>query len=954
MATAKPGLDLDSGIHVVVTPSQSSYFAGEPFSVTIVITNTRSPQFIPSRSVSQTHKRGAHSISSAPLARPPTSPGTPRTAVSQLSAIKTPGGAKLVRRGFVGHGRAPSGAEDLPQFLEQSRKRLLMKSLSVSIPPDELEAALGDHNTNGKIDTEIRSPIPAQDPSPPLGRTPVLAMSPAHPHARKNSVLDLNQIHLQDMPQGPVSPFPSTPTASSSAFSLSLDPIAETAQSPIPPQTPYGPSPDLSSTHFAKPELSEAQRNNNPYGPRPPFPHSQSQSHLPKPQRRPSQLGLGRGIPSSLTNPASPSLSLARTSTTIAPNAEIILYSYAQLSGSLSIVPLPGSSSSQTPAENTRMLNGLRASLLRKPVMGGGSMDITSSFGNGSFSRRPRTHTRSPSLGSGLLSLLSPSSLVSLSPNTQAWSPAHRRSLTPSLLSPSSSSMGGGVGLGLGLGGAALGEEWIDAETPLPVFEVQPTMLAVDLTLGPGESRSYTYTLKLPANLPPTFRGRILRFSYELSVGVCRAGTLPAPQHMGSGANSSSKVMKVPIRVYNNVAVGRIPRPYDLMWPVAKRRDPVPLAKVLEIVGDSLHTKPDTSQSLVASPSISLPLADSYTELQQYARRLLASLPQPETNGLSAKADVVQVLSPPRNELELEREREDEGGLTGCREAVEILTRNPKKVSYDVNKDGVKVAVLTFTKSAYRLGETVLGVVELNERGSRARVLKLSAMLEAHESLPSCIALATNPRHLRRVHAEHHSSFVPSMLRTTFALDIPPDASPAFQVEVGKDDLNGRSTPGGLEWKVRLCLLVSVASSVAKTGEGDEVKMKHLVRDGPKGEWGSSWKASPSIAPMEYPDPQRIQQQGQLQLPAGTTPGGTMQAWAAYFASFVGPVDPSYHDGDEEGEEVLESEEDEEVDYGGGEEGWRELKVETVECEIPIKVWPGNTEFKAMEVVFDV
>lgn len=46
-------------------------------------------------------------------------------------------------------------------------------------------------------------------------------------------------------------------------------------------------------------------------------------------------------------------------------------------------------------------------------------------------------------------------------------------------------------------------------------------------------------------------------------------------------------------------------------------------------------------------------------------------------------------------------------------------------MSYDVNKDGVKVAVLTFTKSAYRLGEPVFGVVELNERTSRARVLKV-------------------------------------------------------------------------------------------------------------------------------------------------------------------------------------------------------------------------------------
>lgn len=46
-------------------------------------------------------------------------------------------------------------------------------------------------------------------------------------------------------------------------------------------------------------------------------------------------------------------------------------------------------------------------------------------------------------------------------------------------------------------------------------------------------------------------------------------------------------------------------------------------------------------------------------------------------------------------------------------------------VSFDVNKDGTKVAILTFTKSAYRLGETVLGVVELNARASRARVLKV-------------------------------------------------------------------------------------------------------------------------------------------------------------------------------------------------------------------------------------
>ena len=46
-------------------------------------------------------------------------------------------------------------------------------------------------------------------------------------------------------------------------------------------------------------------------------------------------------------------------------------------------------------------------------------------------------------------------------------------------------------------------------------------------------------------------------------------------------------------------------------------------------------------------------------------------------------------------------------------------------MSYDVTKDGVKVAVLTFPKAAYRVGETMLGVVEMNERTGRARVLQV-------------------------------------------------------------------------------------------------------------------------------------------------------------------------------------------------------------------------------------
>ena len=135
--------DADSPIRVVVTPSQSSYFAGEPFSITITFTNTRTPESIPLRS---THKRGAHSVSSAPLARPPTSPGTPRTSTPPPLRVNANGVGDrkigITRKGFIGKGSLlPKGAEELPDVLEQSRKRLLAKarSLSVTVSPHEVE-----------------------------------------------------------------------------------------------------------------------------------------------------------------------------------------------------------------------------------------------------------------------------------------------------------------------------------------------------------------------------------------------------------------------------------------------------------------------------------------------------------------------------------------------------------------------------------------------------------------------------------------------------------------------------------------------------------------------------------------------------------------------------------------------------------------------------------------------
>lgn len=168
-------------------------------------------------------------------------------------------------------------------------------------------------------------------------------------------------------------------------------------------------------------------------------------------------------------------------------------------------------------------------------------------------------------------------------------------------------------------------------------------------------------------------------------------------------------------------------------------------------------------------------------DVRAYARELLLSSSSPSSPPTSMKEKrergwTIDAYAHAQAQEDEGRERERVGSAAGaggvgvgvggainggCREAVELLTRNPKKgvcvcfrvhamfhcdfrtyeygltfyfpsslilstASYDVNKDGVRVAVLTFTKSAWRLGETILSVVEVNERRGRARVLQVS------------------------------------------------------------------------------------------------------------------------------------------------------------------------------------------------------------------------------------
>lgn len=57
----------------------------------------------------------------------------------------------------------------------------------------------------------------------------------------------------------------------------------------------------------------------------------------------------------------------------------------------------------------------------------------------------------------------------------------------------------------------------------LPILSTPQSLLFVDLRLEPGQSQSYSYSFRLPAGIPPSYRGKVVKFSYNIVIGLQRA-----------------------------------------------------------------------------------------------------------------------------------------------------------------------------------------------------------------------------------------------------------------------------------------------------------------------------------------------------------------------------------------------------------------------------------------------
>ncbi|KAL1405293.1 Golgi membrane exchange factor (Ric1p-Rgp1p) subunit [Vanrija albida] len=923
----------DPHLEVIVTPSASAFYAGETFSAVITLRNTRIPIHTAAPNVADTTDgvsatgldllSGAKAPSSTISLNSPASAVTPTIASPDLSS--SPGGS--IWRGE--HTRRSS----LNKHTRRSQSLALGKGV---ISPQEMVWALG-----GAGEPSSRSPEPADDtpPSPlppalPARRSPGIPVS--HPHARKISVAS---TAFMASPEPDMGRFATPPPTAGITDGDGAGPRSDVSAPPT-PQTPTIAVDDASAlAEVAGPSRNGSSRVSP--SPSPSLPDVAEEPHVPNRQRLRIVPPPPNGrVPSPTSSASDAGSDSAGRRPLSARRVHSRSPTYHEPGGLLSPPPQHPSARLRPPVQIgvTNVLWGytrlvarfapshqhippdpllpLRAKLLHQPI---GSGSLTSSDAS-----RPAGSRWTLNFGTGTIG--------------QATQP----SLTGSLF---------GLAKGLVLGGAggSLEEErkrvWNTQD--LPVLETTRSLMGVDIKLAEGESRDFVYTLPLPVNLPPAFKGKAIRFSYDLVVSLNVA--LPG------GRKQRAKEITIPIRVWPHVTLGQPLRAYDVLQPVIQNTETgtvveqqratssVPRAIRPEIVHEPPRQKADSlgayAQRLLRTLE---PTADGVPRVPPSPSKAFSPLePLSPTRGPGLKSPGLPrtpsnshfLLAPNASPMSQRRARAtsfvagddelvEEGQRSG--EAVEILSRHSPKASYDIRQEGEVVAVLTLIKTTYRLGETVLGVVTFNNESNR-RVLKCSAFLETHEVVPESLlppsashaGKARSPE-LRRMHADSQSGYALHTSRISFTLDIPSDATPAFGVAAG-----GEGRPGGVEWRVRLAFLVS--SPPSPKGNG------HARRSSVGGRKSADARRSSSPEKRKSEDKRRPATSSISLLPVATGDGDNQP-----FVASAG-LAPLFAPGGTTNPEL-----------------WAETRAETVECEVPVQVLAGSTAFVVRPSVYTV
>lgn len=355
----------------------------------------------------------------------------------------------------------------------------------------------------------------------------------------------------------------------------------------------------------------------------------------------------------------------------------------------------------------------------------------------------------------------------------------------------------------------------------IPLLSTPQSILFVNLRLAPGESKSFTYRFQLPRGLPPSHKGRAIKVNYHLKIAVQRSGSLGAQQNVShieipfrvlGSVNSMSLSFPGPGRVSLTLCLDRGESlGHDLMSPYILLHDraqtaAVPTPERMSVILPDFPSMQVSKKAANSSP----PALDDFLG---YADRLMSNV--------SAGAQ----LSSPMEERPRRRSSSEDTSPNNVKEAVDLailrsnLTLDSDQPSQSTNRftiarAGQTVAVLSIVRPAYRLGETVSGVVDftappaVNGSKSLLAVYSMNITLETVERIDPSLALrsvSSIQRATRKTYA-HASESVLFARKTYFRLEIPTTATPTFE-----------TTGVHLSWRLRVEFVTARTSKVQQT-----------------------------------------------------------------------------------------------------------------------------------------
>ncbi|KAJ8107408.1 hypothetical protein ONZ43_g6741 [Nemania bipapillata] len=321
----------------------------------------------------------------------------------------------------------------------------------------------------------------------------------------------------------------------------------------------------------------------------------------------------------------------------------------------------------------------------------------------------------------------------------------------------------------------------------IPLLSTPQSILFVDLQLGPGESRTYEYSFKLPKGLPPTHRGRAIKIAYNLVVGTQRAG----------GAKEQQvRSVDVPFRVLGSVnSYGEI-LGHDLLSPYIILRDQAKVQsheKGTNALVPKRRTKPDTPNSTIND------FLTYVDELLDRPRDGLGLLSPTATAAPSRRSSFAMEAATAKQAIDLAimRSNMSESGQSSNR--------------FVIARNGQRVGVVMLARPAYRLGETVSMAIDFSD--AEIPCYAVHTALETSEHVDLSLALRSESSIHRVTRKIYSSSSEATMFarRVVFNPTIPITATPEFITS----GLN-------LEWKIRVEFVVPSAPTKNAADDGDD------------------------------------------------------------------------------------------------------------------------------------